>query len=120
MRAHGWAVITEHSQIEDLRGPFPISVDGQDAILWCGEGEPTVTDRWCPHKQADLSEGHLVDGLLKCPLHGFMFDMESGRCISSPRFAIRIRQVRREGEDLLVRLSADDQAESSQRDPVGR
>jgi len=41
-------------------------------------------ERWCPHRQADLSRfGEISDGVLTCSLHHWRFDLETGRCLTS-------------------------------------
>ena len=41
-------------------------------------------ERWCPHRQADLSRfGEITDGVLTCSLHHWRFDLETGRCLTS-------------------------------------
>jgi UDP-MurNAc hydroxylase len=39
-----------------------------------------VMERWCPHRQADLTVfGEICDGVLTCHLHGWQFDLATGR-----------------------------------------
>ena len=41
-------------------------------------------ERWCPHRQADLSRfGEIADGVLTCSLHHWQFDLATGRCLTS-------------------------------------
>jgi UDP-MurNAc hydroxylase len=61
------------------------SVDAEDTQL----GAWTVQRR-CPHLKADLSRFGIVDGnVLTCQLHGWKFDLPSGRCLTSVGHAIR-------------------------------
>jgi len=49
-------------------------------------GERSVAfDARCPHRAADLTVfGMLVgDGLLRCGVHGHVYDLESGRCVDA-------------------------------------
>jgi UDP-MurNAc hydroxylase len=40
--------------------------------------------RRCPHLKADLTRfGHVDDGVLTCTLHGWQFELETGRCLTS-------------------------------------
>ena len=51
-------------------------------------------ERWCPHRQADLSRfGEIVDGVLTCSLHHWRFDLESGRCLTSEDRHLRCGRV---------------------------
>jgi UDP-MurNAc hydroxylase len=51
-----------------------------------------VIERWCPHRQADLSLfGEVCDGVLTCHLHGRQYDLETGRCLNAEERALRVR-----------------------------
>jgi nitrite reductase/ring-hydroxylating ferredoxin subunit len=39
----------------------------------------------CPHQGGSLGLGRLSGSRLACPLHGWMFDVRSGRCLFPPR-----------------------------------
>jgi UDP-MurNAc hydroxylase len=61
------------------------SVDAEDTTL----GAWTVQRR-CPHLKADLSRFGVIDGnVLTCQLHGWKFDLPSGRCLTSVGHEIR-------------------------------
>ncbi|HEY8471360.1 MAG TPA: Rieske 2Fe-2S domain-containing protein [Natronosporangium sp.] len=48
--------------------------------------------RRCPHLKADLSRFGKIDGTtLTCQLHGWKFDLESGRCLTSVGKTLRAR-----------------------------
>jgi nitrite reductase/ring-hydroxylating ferredoxin subunit len=68
---------------DPVTGPLvPISADGRD---WVVVVERAVAlPRWCPHKGADMARGVLVGRALKCPLHGYMFEVSSGRGLNCP------------------------------------
>lgn len=52
-----------------------------------------VVQRRCPHRNADLSVFGEIDGdELVCTLHGWRFDVESGRCLTSADHPLRIRR----------------------------
>ena len=48
------------------------------------DGHITVTQNDCPHRGMAMSQGRIVDGLLECPYHGWLFDARSGRCVKIP------------------------------------
>ena len=49
-------------------------------------------DRYCPHRQADLSVFGEVDGdILTCTLHGWQFDLKSGECLTATGNTLRVR-----------------------------
>ncbi len=69
-----------------------------------------VIDGWevqrrCPHMKADLTKFASVDasGVLTCSLHGWQYELESGRCLTSEGHEISARRLT---EDELVALAA--------------
>ncbi|MDQ3612983.1 MAG: Rieske (2Fe-2S) protein, partial [Chloroflexota bacterium] len=48
------------------------------------ECEGYMIQRRCPHLKADLSRfGEVEDGVLTCTLHGWQFDLATGKCLTS-------------------------------------
>jgi UDP-MurNAc hydroxylase len=51
-------------------------------------------ERWCPHRQADLTRfGEIDDGVLTCSLHHWRFDLETGDCLTSDDRHLRCARV---------------------------
>ncbi len=87
--AEGW--YDEHQRNTDAED---ITLDG-----W-------VVQRRCPHLKADLSRFGIIDGdTLQCQLHGWRFDLPSGRCLTGVGHQIR---AKRESE-----VAADPAAQSA-------
>jgi UDP-MurNAc hydroxylase len=58
------------------------------------ERDGWLIERWCPHRQADLSRfGEIDDGVLTCSLHHWRFDLETGRCLTSVDRHLRCERV---------------------------
>ena len=72
-----WHPLGRLSDIEDL--PIQAILLGRPYVLarW-PDGVRAFEDR-CPHRGAPLSRGHLVDGRLVCPYHGYAFG-QNGAC----------------------------------------
>jgi UDP-MurNAc hydroxylase len=61
------------------------STDAEDITL-----DGWVVQRRCPHLKADLTRFGIVEGgTLTCQLHGWRFDLASGRCLTSVGHALR-------------------------------
>ena len=60
---------------------------GRSIVLWCNErGDICAAESVCPHLGADLgpdSGARVEGGLLRCPFHGYGFDV-AGQCVSTP------------------------------------
>ena len=53
-----------------------------------------VVERYCPHRQADLSVfGECSGTELVCTLHGWKFDLETGECLTAQDRKLRVRRV---------------------------
>src|SRR5580765_8357973 len=51
-------------------------------------------ERWCPHRQADLTRfAEIDDGVLTCSLHHWRFDLETGACLTSDDRHLRCSRV---------------------------
>ena len=102
-------------------GSGKVVLAGRREIFVVNNGESlyAVFNR-CPHERAPLDRGFLggtnlptqtvgeyVFGLdqrvLRCPWHGYEFDLENGHCLADPeRFRIATYEVVREGEEIAV------------------
>jgi phthalate 4,5-dioxygenase oxygenase subunit len=57
---------------------------GQDLVLFKNaEGQFGLLDRDCPHRGADLAFGRNEGDGLRCPFHGWKFDV-TGQCLETP------------------------------------
>ena len=53
-----------------------------------------IVQRLCPHRLADLSVfGEIDDDEFVCTLHGWRFDLETGRCFTADDRKLRIRRA---------------------------
>jgi nitrite reductase (NADH) small subunit len=70
-------------------------VDGQAlAVFRRRDGRIFTLENVCPHRGGPLADGLLGDGEVVCPLHGWRFDLETGRGLTDPcgvrSFATRV------------------------------
>ena len=76
---------TEAEAIRRLHPPTEVEPDV--------ELDGWIVQRRCPHRNADLSVFGEVDGdVLTCTLHGWRFDLPSGRCLTAADHPIRVRR----------------------------
>jgi UDP-MurNAc hydroxylase len=63
------------------------------------DGADITLDSWrvqrrCPHLRADLAKfGSVSDGVLTCALHGWRFDLATGRCLTAAGHQIRAMPI---------------------------
>jgi len=70
-----WFFVTEEKNITNK--PFASNVAGLDIILFRSNGKITAMSRRCPHMNADLALGCVVDGKVQCSLHHKKFYQEA-------------------------------------------
>ena len=77
---------------------------GNERILLVNVGgEYHAVDEVCTHAFAPLSEGALAEGEVECPLHGSVFSVATGECLSPPADeSLTVYPVRVEGADILI------------------
>jgi phenylpropionate dioxygenase-like ring-hydroxylating dioxygenase large terminal subunit len=79
-----WQPVALAEELDGDRPLRPVRVLGEDFVLFRDErGRLGMVDRDCPHRGADLAYGRLEDGGLRCPFHGWLFDVE-GRLREAP------------------------------------
>lgn len=66
------------------KGSVGVEVDGLRLALFSLEGEIHATGNICTHAFALLTEGHVENGCVECPLHQGLFDIRSGKALSAP------------------------------------
>ncbi len=87
--------------VDELEGPRPVRAVrllGEDLVLFRDErGRYGLLEKHCPHRAADLCYGRREDGGLRCPFHGWLFDVD-GNCLEQPaepadsEFHTRVKQ----------------------------
>jgi len=80
-----WYVVALADDVDS--NPISVKLLNEDFVIWRdSNGGLTAAEERCPHRQAPLSHGHIENGCLVCPYHGWMFS-ESGKCINIPSAA---------------------------------
>ncbi|MCM8811552.1 MAG: nitrite reductase small subunit NirD [Candidatus Omnitrophica bacterium] len=67
-------------------GSCLVQVDGKDVALFNVDGRFFAVGNRCPHRSGPLVRGRVEKieekCAVRCPLHGWLFDLESGRCLT--------------------------------------
>ena len=116
------------SRPADLRSPFAsvglglwrfaikladVPEDGVRGIVFDGEkllvarqgARVTCFKNACAHLGLPLHDGEVERGVLRCPHHGFEYDLTSGECLTAPSVQLQPHQVRVAGPDIEVRMA---------------
>ena len=81
----------------------PLTIGERSVALVRGESDWHALDGRCPHQGGPLGEGTLCEGALRCPWHGYDFDLETGKGIGNEHAVERL-QVREEGGQVEIAL----------------
>jgi nitrite reductase/ring-hydroxylating ferredoxin subunit len=58
----------------------------------------------CPHHGVELNLGSVENGKVRCPGHGFSFDLTTGACDRDPSLVASTYELKIEGDKVFIRL----------------
>lgn len=58
------------------------------AVFRLGDEYHTIQN-YCPHAGGFLGLGTVKNDCVRCPRHGWKFDIRTGECITNPRYEVR-------------------------------
>jgi phenylpropionate dioxygenase-like ring-hydroxylating dioxygenase large terminal subunit len=77
-----WYAVAQPAAL--LAGPLPVVLLGERIVVWrAPDGQVAAAYDRCPHREAPLSAGTVVDRGLQCPYHGWVYDA-GGHCVLVP------------------------------------
>ena len=69
------------------------------------EGEVIAFPGVCPHDDVSLVDYGVLEGSnVRCRVHGYTFDVTTGRCLHAPALQLRRYKVTRVGSEIWVDL----------------
>jgi phthalate 4,5-dioxygenase oxygenase subunit len=79
-----WQPVALADSVPAGSAPQGVRVLGEDFVLFRDDnGKLGMMDRKCAHRCADLVLGRIEDGGIRCPYHGWLFDVD-GKCLDQP------------------------------------
>jgi phenylpropionate dioxygenase-like ring-hydroxylating dioxygenase large terminal subunit len=77
-----WVVVGTAQELHDI--PQAVKVLGEDLVLFRDfSGKVGLLGEHCPHRGASLEYGDIEDRGLRCPYHGWLFNIH-GQCLEMP------------------------------------
>jgi nitrite reductase (NADH) small subunit len=98
-----WTLVGRVEDIPLLEGRS-VAVDGRRVAIFRLPDGLAAVDAACPHSGGPLSDGIVADYCVTCPLHGWRFDLASGRAVNGPG-AVTVHDVRERDGEVWVRLA---------------
>jgi nitrite reductase/ring-hydroxylating ferredoxin subunit/uncharacterized membrane protein len=92
-----WTPVLAESELAEGK-PARVEADGVRVLLVRRGQQIFAIGEVCAHLGGPLAEGRLEGNCVRCPWHGSLFSLESGRCIEGPsaypqpRFETRVRE----------------------------
>jgi 3-phenylpropionate/trans-cinnamate dioxygenase ferredoxin component len=75
-----------------------------DVLVVWSNGEVFALEDACNHAGASLAEGWVEENCVVCPMHGYVFDLATGKLLRPKGLCgdQRTYVIRREGDEVLV------------------
>lgn len=99
-----WTLFGLESDVKQ-KGLIGKTINGHEvAVVAAGERIAAIQRR-CPHEGANLDGGQVFAAkAIKCPLHGFIFDLFTGKGLNCPTFHIAIYPTKIENGEVYVKI----------------
>jgi len=79
-----WQPVGVSTEVVAGGKPRQLRILGEDLVLFRDDaGRPGLLGLHCSHRATSLAYGRVEDGGLRCPFHGWLYDI-GGRCIEQP------------------------------------
>lgn len=75
---------------------------GKIAVFRTAEDQVFAIDDQCPHKGGPLSQGIVHGAQVTCPLHNWVFSLETGVAQGADEGAVRTYPLRLHGDRILI------------------
>jgi len=81
-----------------------IKINGRPVALFKYNNKYYAIKNSCAHQGYPLAEGNLKDCMVECPLHGWVYDIRDGNCLSLPNKKHPIYDIRVKNDFLEIFL----------------
>ncbi|TWI53481.1 nitrite reductase/ring-hydroxylating ferredoxin subunit [Pseudomonas duriflava] len=68
-------------------------VNGLPVVLLVVDGRPVLIEAQCPHQGASLEKGTLAERAIRCPQHGILFSLDSGKALNAHCPSLRVLDI---------------------------
>ena len=97
-----WFKVLEHSPKPNALKE--VSVNGVELVLTNVNGRLYWFENRCPHEEVRLSLGCITNEKIKCALHGYSFNLETGLSSEEDLERLKVYQVKREQTGIFVEI----------------
>ena len=101
-----WIEIGQLSDIPKRGARCVTTPMGKNAVFRSANDQVFAIDDECPHRGGPLSQGIVHGTQVTCPLHNWVFSLETGQAQGADEGAVRTFELRREGQTILIDATA--------------
>lgn len=101
-----WIAIGELSQIPRRGARCLTTAMGKIAVFRSADDQVFAIDDRCPHRGGPLSQGIVHGAQVTCPLHNWVFSLETGKAQGADDGMVSTFKLRRDGEIILIDAAA--------------
>lgn len=105
VRPDGFAVVADAAAVKENAG-LAVEIGAKTIALFCRNDAIHAIDNVCPHQGGSLAEGDVRDGVVKCPLHGWSFDVCTGGGAGGTAASVARYETKVEDGKVLVRVKS--------------
>ena len=99
-------ILGSKSDIPDGQGKLYEVGDESIAVFKVGEKIFAIED-FCKHRGGALSQGHLEGELVECPMHGWVYDISTGECLTNPKGKVKVYESLFDNEKIIIEFPSD-------------
>jgi Fe-S cluster biogenesis protein NfuA/nitrite reductase/ring-hydroxylating ferredoxin subunit len=100
----GWETVCALADIPD-GGICVRSHAGHELLFYRNNAVVSCMNNACAHMGMPLDSGELIDGTLRCPYHGFTYQLETGECLTVPEVQLNMHAVKIVNDVVSIRLA---------------
>ncbi|RUM80920.1 MAG: (2Fe-2S)-binding protein [Candidatus Thioglobus sp.] len=97
-----WVKVLESAPKEGTM--VEITVKGRDLFVTMNEGRLYCAENRCPHEDIKLTLGCLKGNRVKCSLHGYSFDLETGDSLEEDVDNMLTYPIREENNEIYIEV----------------
>jgi 3-phenylpropionate/trans-cinnamate dioxygenase ferredoxin component len=88
-----WITVGRAEQVPDGQSARVRLLSGGELALFNVEGKFSAVENFCPHKGAPLAGSPISGTRVECYLHGWQFNVRTGKCLTKKNCSIESYKV---------------------------
>jgi nitrite reductase/ring-hydroxylating ferredoxin subunit len=83
--------------------PKRVCLNGREIVVFHVDQRFYAFKNICPHQGVELTGATIENGFLRCPGHGYRFDLKTGQCDRDPYLQASTYDLKIEGDQVFIR-----------------